>query len=275
MDLINRDLTEHSQVGADTQEWHVVPSDRAPLADHGIRLCGVSVARPGFRFVRQGSVMVQVLATCSGRGVGLIGREWLPLTPGVTYRTPTTGLHAYQAVVDEPWVVAWVMWNDATAVPSSAPEVASSGDAKALRAAILGLHREVHGTAQPSVCVAYAALIDQLGRRMGGPEAGPSLRAVWEAVSAQPDHTWTLHGLAERAGLSPERLRRRCHRETGRSPMQRVTELRLHHAAAMLASTRLSVAAIAERVGYSDAFAFSTAFRRLHGYPPSAVRAGS
>lgn len=274
MDVINRDLRKAHAVGADTQEWLVVPSERAPLANHGIRLCGVSEARPGFRFVRPGWSAVQVLATCSGRGVALVGREWLPLTPGLAYRTPAIGLHAYQAVVAAPWRVAWVMWSDATALPCSAPEIAATGDADALQAAILGLHREVHGTAQRGVCTAYAALIDHLGRRMAGPEAGPSLRAVWEAVSAHPEQTWTLQRLADLANMSPERLRRRCRRETGRSPMQRVAELRLHFAAALLASTRLTVAAVAERVGYTDAFAFSTAFRRLHGHPPSAQRQG-
>jgi AraC-like DNA-binding protein len=44
-------------------------------------------------------------------------------------------------------------------------------------------------------------------------------------------------------------------------------------AAEYLADPGLTVGAVARRVGYSDAFAFSAAFKRERGVAPSTVRA--
>jgi AraC-like DNA-binding protein len=47
------------------------------------------------------------------------------------------------------------------------------------------------------------------------------------------------------------------------SPLRRVTELRLRHAASLLASELYTVECAASRVGYGNPFAFNTAFKRF------------
>jgi transcriptional regulator GlxA family with amidase domain len=51
--------------------------------------------------------------------------------------------------------------------------------------------------------------------------------------------------------------------------MRYVTRLRLRHAASLLASHIYSVELVARKVGYTNAFAFSTAFKREMGASPS------
>ena len=51
-----------------------------------------------------------------------------------------------------------------------------------------------------------------------------------------------------------------------------VTWLRLQRATTLLGAARGSIGDIAAAVGYDNAFAFSTAFKRLHGLPPSVWR---
>lgn len=66
--------------------------------------------------------------------------------------------------------------------------------------------------------------------------------------------------------------RRLCLWQLGRSPMQQVTSLRLHRAADLLASTRMKVEEVSQTVGYENAFAFSTAFKKWVGWSPSDYR---
>jgi AraC-like DNA-binding protein len=54
--------------------------------------------------------------------------------------------------------------------------------------------------------------------------------------------------------------------------MRYVTLLRMRHAAALLASDSYSVEDVARQVGYENAFAFSTAFKRLMGDSPTGYR---
>jgi transcriptional regulator GlxA family with amidase domain len=54
--------------------------------------------------------------------------------------------------------------------------------------------------------------------------------------------------------------------------MEHVTHVRMRRADTLLQSTSVKIAAIARMAGYENEFAFSTAFRRAHGVPPSARR---
>ena len=72
--------------------------------------------------------------------------------------------------------------------------------------------------------------------------------------------------------MSGENLRRLCQRETGRGPMHHLTQLRMQRAAMLLESTAHKIEKIARTVGYANAFAFSTAFKRHMGVSPAAFR---
>lgn len=97
---------------------------------------------------------------------------------------------------------------------------------------------------------------------------GAALRALHEA----PERSWTLAALARRSGTSRTGLATRFAEVMGEPPLSYLTGWRMAMAADLLAETALTVAAVARRVGYADAFGFSTAFKRVHGTSPSAYR---
>ncbi|MFD5937612.1 MULTISPECIES: cupin domain-containing protein [Streptomyces] len=109
----------------------------------------------------------------------------------------------------------------------------------------------------------YGALGDQV--------AGPALRAM----HADPAHPWTTAELAVRAGVSRTTLAKRFTELVGEGPVAYLTAWRMTLAADLLTRPELTVAAVARRVGYADAFGFSTAFKRLRGESPSAFRRGA
>lgn len=102
------------------------------------------------------------------------------------------------------------------------------------------------------------------------PAVGPALRAV----EADPAHGWTVDGLARHAGLSRAAFARRFTTLVGEPPMAWLTDLRLTVAADLLRGSDLTLATIADRVGYASPFALSAAFRRERGVRPTALRAG-
>ncbi|ONI85907.1 hypothetical protein ALI144C_12430 [Actinosynnema sp. ALI-1.44] len=98
---------------------------------------------------------------------------------------------------------------------------------------------------------------------------GPVLRAM----HAAPGKQWTLAALASEAGVSRTTLAERFVKVVGKPPLTYLKDWRMTLAADLLAESTSTVAAVAHRVGYADAFGFSTAFKRFHGISPTECRA--
>uniref|UniRef100_A0AAU2VKM7 AraC family transcriptional regulator n=1 Tax=Streptomyces sp. NBC_00008 TaxID=2903610 RepID=A0AAU2VKM7_9ACTN len=107
-------------------------------------------------------------------------------------------------------------------------------------------------------------------RAMGDPVVGQALRLLQN----EPAHPWTVAALAERTGVSRAGLARRFTELVGEPPMAYLTGWRLAVAADLLRETDATVEAVARKVGYSQAFAFSTAFKRVRGVGPQDYRNG-
>ncbi|MCX5144202.1 AraC family transcriptional regulator [Streptomyces sp. NBC_00338] len=107
-------------------------------------------------------------------------------------------------------------------------------------------------------------------RAMGDPVVGQALRLLQN----EPAHPWTVSALAGRTGVSRAGLARRFTELVGEPPMAYLTGWRLAVAADLLRETDATVEAVAHQVGYSQAFAFSTAFKRVRGVSPQEYRRG-
>jgi AraC-like DNA-binding protein len=75
--------------------------------------------------------------------------------------------------------------------------------------------------------------------------------------------------LARTAGMSRAVFAERFSRKIGIPPMQYLLEWRVALAKDLLRRERPSLAEVAEKVSYQSASAFSTAFTRVTGQPPS------
>ncbi|MEU8821110.1 AraC family transcriptional regulator [Actinoplanes sp. NPDC048796] len=100
----------------------------------------------------------------------------------------------------------------------------------------------------------------------------PHLAAALGAMHSQPARPWTLASLAATARLSRTAFAARFSAAVGEPPVHYLRALRLHKARLLLRDERLTVAAVAARVGYSSEFAFAAAFRRAYGVPPGIWR---
>ncbi|MCH9682736.1 MAG: AraC family transcriptional regulator [Deltaproteobacteria bacterium] len=91
-------------------------------------------------------------------------------------------------------------------------------------------------------------------------------------IHADPAHAWSVEELARRAATSRSSFATRFKQVLGQSPMQYVTDWRMHGARELLGTRDLSIAQVAQRVGYQSEFAFAKAFKRVFGEPPGMYR---
>jgi AraC-like DNA-binding protein len=100
----------------------------------------------------------------------------------------------------------------------------------------------------------------------------PVVREALRLLRSAPEAPWTLDVLARRTGSSRSALTQRFAAATGTSPMAYLTDWRLALAADLLADPRLTLAAVAGRVGYASPFSLSAAFKRRYGVSPARYR---
>lgn len=87
-----------------------------------------------------------------------------------------------------------------------------------------------------------------------------------------PEKPWTLKSLATELAMSRSAFAARFSALVRQTPMQYLTAWRIEQARRMLRETRLSTAAIAEKVGYGSEAAFGKAFKRRAGVGPGVYR---
>jgi AraC-like DNA-binding protein len=102
-------------------------------------------------------------------------------------------------------------------------------------------------------------------RGLADPRLAPAIRAMHGEV-ARP---WTVTQLAREAALSRSAFFERFTRTVGVPPMEYLLAWRMALAKDLLARRELSLTEVAAHVGYGSASAFSTAFSRIVGEPPS------
>ncbi len=102
-----------------------------------------------------------------------------------------------------------------------------------------------------------------------------AVRAAVDLVSARLDADLSIGALAAHAGVGPRQLTRLFVEHTGRTPARYVRRVRTEAAAHLLASTDLTVAAVARKCGLGNAESLRLAFTAEYGLSPSRYRAGN
>lgn len=102
-------------------------------------------------------------------------------------------------------------------------------------------------------------------RGLNDERLAPALRSMHE----DPTRAWTVEHLAQQASLSRSAFFNRFRWALGVAPMRYLLSWRMALAKNLLRRHGLGMDEIAERVGYGSASAFSTAFTRFVGLPPS------
>jgi AraC-like DNA-binding protein len=117
-------------------------------------------------------------------------------------------------------------------------------------------------------CATPETALPRWYRALADPATNDALRLLHD----DPAHRWTVAELATKVGLSRAAFAARFTSTVGEPPLAYLTGWRMTVAADLLRDTDAAVAAVARKVGYQDAFAFSVAFKRARGVSPSVWR---
>ncbi|MBU7573755.1 MAG: AraC family transcriptional regulator [Hydrogenophaga sp.] len=98
--------------------------------------------------------------------------------------------------------------------------------------------------------------------------ADARLAAAMRLMHGEPARTWTVEELARQAALSRSAFFDRFSRAVGLRPMEYLLAWRMALAKDLLRREGMALVEVAERVGYSSASSFSTAFSRHVGQAP-------
>lgn len=100
----------------------------------------------------------------------------------------------------------------------------------------------------------------------------PYLAKALAVMHDAPNQNWTIHKLAEVAGMSRSSFAQRFRDTVGMPPLTYLIDYRLRLAARYLRLQQNSISRISELVGYASDSTFSQAFKRVYGVSPKAYR---
>lgn len=227
-----------------------------------------------------------------GRGLVTLPQQRRNLEEGQGFLVAPHTEVEYQADREAPWSYSWVA--------CSGPEAAT-----AFRSIGLGLAQPWYLPSRPNLEAGqeFRRLVDRLSRESDPflqiadllaafgclrrhqdlPDWGTSTEGLQESYAALVDdfirrnysrHDARIETWAQQIGLSRKHLSEVVRDRRGASPRALLTEYRLAQAAELLASTALSIGAVAASVGYNDPLAFSRAFRQRYATSPRGWRQG-
>ncbi len=100
----------------------------------------------------------------------------------------------------------------------------------------------------------------------------PDIGRVLAAIHRDSTRDWSVEALADIMGASRSAFAFRFASVVGETPARYVAQLQMQEAKQWLVRDRLKIAIVARRLGYESEAAFSRAFKRIIGVPPSRFR---
>ena len=255
------------------------------LGQYGIAFGGLSRLSEGSYIERsQGAPFHVLLYTLEGCGSVEFENEILSTNPGDLLIIPAAKSAHRHRPKSPFWDIAWIRldhsfrWHSLDSMECRVmPSKYSANVVHCLDEIIK--ESTNHNPERQQAVLSYAELLGLYIRRDMEASRDPQRERVswcmdrlWNTVEEQLDRKWSVELLSAEAALSRTQLFRHCETLYGMTPLEKLLDLRIKRAKALLRNSDLSLAEIAEYIGYSSQFSFSTAFKRSAGISPKTFK---
>ncbi|MBU4199741.1 MAG: AraC family transcriptional regulator [Verrucomicrobia bacterium] len=282
---MNNHIREIHIIGLRCRERFLPLLKDGPLRQAGVLLAGVSDLKGKYVISRSTPGFCLVLGTLAGQARLFTPQKKCRLTPLNLLVAPAGSHYRYELVGGKLWRIVWFHL-----APSAHPEwfkhlkgltVVPSFEIQHLEREALDLVDE-NERRQFMAFQARQAKEEYLTvqlQRIFLTISGSAPRSydtvlceIWRKVMDQPARKWSLRELADIAGYSAGHLNRLCRCQYGHAAIKHLTELKMQYACNLLSQGILKVQTVAEKCGYQNEFAFSTAFKRHFNVPPRQIK---
>lgn len=281
----DKDLLETHIVGSACHERFLPLAEAAavPLRALDISMAGISLLTGDYVMSRPQPTWHVLLYTIRGAGKLTSGGETEKLVAGTVVLLPRFTPYRYELDSKE-WEILWFhlrpmeTWRHLDERPW---RLKKARHLQPIREAAEGMLREgvvVEPESQHAATLYAQLLANYLQRESSYSHSSRDwerrelLRALWTQVDASLEQDWSVARMARQMHLSAGHFHRITVQLLGLTPGEKLNQLRMQRARLLLLHSSLPIYQIAEQVGYQNPFAFTHAFRRAFGYPPSEER---
>lgn len=275
----------------------VLPAPLAVRARTHPLLKGLCVTDAGYFPVAKNHLVERLRGTAThlvilcmrGKGWVRSGDAIREISAGDLAWLPANAPHAYGASEDDPWTIVWAhfsgdevrAWGELLGITDqNAATVFDLPDDRLDEIALDQVYAALErGFAVRHQVMAATALRHALSTVVQLAHTPRNARSAHERVVASIEmlrRDWqrvhTLAELAAAAHVSVAHYSALFRRQTGFAPIDFIIRLRVQHACRLLDTTELSIAEVAEQVGYQDPYYFTRCFRRVMGRSPRLYR---
>ena len=233
-----------------------------------------AIERPVLQCPPHSHPMWEIVIYTEGEGETTVGRQRLPMAPGVVICMPPRLVQEERSRAG--YRNIYMLLDDIPHLPPRPACFHDEPDQPFLGLATL-LNREFHHRRrgwQRTVHSLLEMLFVYLDRWRQEEGPGPAVTQL-ERILIDNLHNpgFSIAEAMAQVPVSPNHLRRQFQRATGKTPIAYLTDLRIAEARTLLGTCGYTVREAALRVGYTDPYYFSRLFRRKTGLPPSRVTA--
>ena len=216
----------------------------------------------------------------SGKGYLQLAGETYTLEPGDMYVLPKGLAHRYWADEKTPWRKRFFVVNGSLVnhllqlYRLDSTYYIPTCESRQWFDRMYELHKSRSPESHERGAILLHELLISLSRRVNPPDR-PYSQPVQKAVYYLRQHIEQpvrMDEVAVAAGRSKSQLSRVFRDEVGLTPYDYLIQLRMDQARSMLSLTAFTIAEIADRLCYADAYYFSNAFKQRFGMSPKAFR---
>lgn len=256
------------------------------LREKGLAYGGVSFVKDYYSIIRSESECNHLIFTLKGQGKLYVPDGEFDLLPGTLY-VGKAGLPHHYTLDGEYWEFAWLIFspldNKLNNAIKNSPMIRNSLNGTNVKSLIEKVCEENFQPDRhtPDAMLAIDnLLLITLSREFSLEQSDvDSERAKFNElknkICQDLRRNWDIQMLIRESRMFyvPVHFNRLCKKHWGMPAMKKVTELRMMEAKKLLQYTDYPIGLISEQVGYSNPYAFSTAFKKYFKASPSKIKA--